>query len=576
MRVPAKIGLCLLCVALALAGCGGGTKRTTTRTAPAPTSTPATATSSTSTVAQLVPSGRPRTDLTSIFEDENLLYTDYAKHQNVAAAFAQFKGLGVQMLRVFIPWNYLAPDNMSYARPKLNLTRISSYTDSYWVYLDAIVEQARASHIRVLFDVGAAAPYWALGKDPQTSLYTGGWKPNAAEFGDLMQAIGQRYSGHYTPPGATAPLPRVNAWSVWNEPNAIYLTPNAVGPEQTPYSPRLYRALLDAAWQGLVHSGHTPRTDLMLIGETAPRGLVGKHLPGATGGLLPLIFLRALYCVSAQYRPLTGAAATTVGCPASGSSASFRAENPALFTASGWADHPYSDTSAPNARVPASVLSRSITADYTDFASLSQLETALDRVFAAYGSRTQLPIYATEFGYVTDPPTADQSVSDAAAAAYTNQAEYLSWLDPRIRSYSHYLLVDPAPGNSFASGLERYDAHTTPTTGLGTPKPDVYAAYRMPLWLPVTTASPGRPLEVWGCVRPLDDSDFLGTPRVNIQFAAADSSAYRTVKTVTLDPARGGCYFETPVRFTHSGSVRLSFSDHAGTITSRTQAVTVP
>jgi hypothetical protein len=313
----------------------------------------------------------------------------------------------------------------------------------------------------------------------------------------------------------------------------------------------------------------------MLIGETAPRGLVGKHLPGATGGLLPLIFLRALYCVSTRYQPLTGAAATTLGCPASGSTTAFRAEHPALFSASGWADHPYSDTSSPTQKVPASVIATSITANYADFASLSQLETALDRAAAAYGSHTELPIYATEYGYVTHPPVGAQGVSDAQAAAYSNQAEYLSWLNPRIRSYSHYLLVDPAPGNAFATGLESYDAHTTPTTGLGTPKPVLYDAYRMPLWLPVSTATAGRPLEVWGCVRPLDVGGVRGVPTVDIQFAAGSSTHFSTVKTVTLDIARSGCYFETPVRFRHSGSVRLSFSDHAGTITSRTQAITV-
>ncbi len=43
------------------------------------------------------------------------------------------------------------------------------------------------------------------------------------------------------------------------------------------------------------------------------------------------------------------------------------------------------------------------------------------------------------------------------------------------------------------------------TSGLlfanGKPKPG-YAAYRLPLFLPVTSARRGRSLEVWGCVRP--------------------------------------------------------------------------
>jgi hypothetical protein len=569
-RVVPAACLLLVCIAWLVSGCGGGHK--TTNPEPAPTRT---ASQPTTTVSQPVTTGRPRTDLTSIFEDEHLLYTDFMAHQNVAGAFAQYSALGVQTLRVFIPWKYLAPDYMSYTRPKVDLTKISSYTESYWVFLDAIDDQAKLSHIRIQFDIGAGAPYWAFGKDPQTSAVTGGWKPNAAEFGDLVHAIGQRYSGTYTPAGASSPLPRVSQWSIWNEPNAVYLTPNAVGSHQTPFSPRLYRALVDAAWQGLAETGHTPKRDTILIGETAPRGQVGPHLPGATGGLLPLIFIRALYCVSPEDKPLTGAAATTLGCPASGSTASFRAQNPGLFQASGWANHPYSDTSPPNLRVHNSKqLPASVTSQYTDFASLSQLENGLDGVFRAYGSNVQIPIYSTEYGYVTNPPNPGAGVSDTAAAAYMNEAEYLSWLNPRIRTYSHYLLTDAAPSNGFATGLESYRASTYYTTGLGTPKPDVYDAYRMPLWLPSTTAAASQKLEVWGCVRPINDLS-LSSPQLAIQLASPGSDRFSTIRTVTLNPSRSGCYFETAVAFPHSGSVRLSFDDDGSSIHSRTQAITV-
>jgi hypothetical protein len=574
MRATPKIAPFLVCAALVIAGCGGGSKTTTTQPAPTTTATATAAPQPTATTPAAVTAGRPRTNLTSIFEDENVLYTDYAQHQNLISAFARFSALGVQTLRVFVPWSYLAPDPSAVTPPKVDLTSIASYTPSYWAFLDAIDEQAKASHIQLLFDVGAAAPRWALGADPQTSLFTAAWKPNAAEFGDLMRVIGQRYSGTYTPAGATSPLPRVSQWSIWNEPNAVYLTPDAVGSKQTPYSPRLYRALVDAAWQGLAATGHSPKTDTILVGETAPRGLVGKHLPGATGGLLPLIFIRALYCVSPQYKPLTGAAATTLGCPASGSTAAFTADNPGLFQASGWANHPYSDGSSPTQKVPASSVRASVSSNYTDFASLSQLETGLDKVFQAYGSNTQIPIYSTEYGYVTNPPNANVGLSYTAAAAYMNEAEYLSWLNPRIRTYSHYLLVDAAPSNGFASGLESYIPKSTTTAGLGTPKPDVYDAYRMPLWLPRSTGAAHQKLDVWGCVRP-DNDTALASPTVDIQFAGAGSSSFSTVKTVTLDPQRAGCYFQAPVAFTHSGTVRLASQVDGTTITSRTQAVTI-
>jgi hypothetical protein len=68
---------------------------------------------------------------------------------------------------------------------------------------------------------------------------------------------------------------------------------------------------VNAAWSGLQVAGH--RHDTILIGETAPRGL--EHPIGDFGGVKPLRFLRALYCVGSDYRPLRGAAARARGCP---------------------------------------------------------------------------------------------------------------------------------------------------------------------------------------------------------------------------------------------------------------------
>ena len=537
MRAAAKTWFVLAaCIAFLVSGCGGSSPARHAAAA-------------------------ARNNLQSIFEDEQVLSTE-----TPVQAFATFSSLGVQTLRVFVPWASLAPDPYSFAKPALDLTQESSYAASYWSYLDAIVRQAKASGIRLLFTVGAPAPYWALGAKPKTLLWVGSWKPDATDFGDLMTVLGKRYSGTYTPPGATSPLPRVSSWSIWNEPNGKYLTPNAVGAAQTPYAPRLYRALLDSAWQGLARSGHGPRTDTILIGETAPRGLTGAHLPGNSGGLLPLIFIRALYCVSDTLHPLSGPAARALGCPASGGAAAFKAANPGLFEASGWADHPYSDVTAPTVKVPLAVA-----ADYTDFASLPHLESTLDQIFHAYGAAAKLPIYATEYGYKTDPPN-PLGIPNATAAAYMNETEYLSWINPRIRSYSQYLLIDPkaGSGNAFDTGLEAPGA----TALAATPKPDVYAAYRMPLWLPRTTAAKGQPLTVWGCARPVNDAH-LRAPVVTIGFAAAGSRAYRSVRHVRLDPAHEGCYFTASVAFQQSGSVRLSFDDRGSTITSRTQAITI-
>jgi hypothetical protein len=357
--------------------------------------------------------------------------------------------------------------------------------------------------------------------------------------------VGTRYSGHYTPPGQHTPLPRVGFWSIWNEPNyGPYLAPQAIDHSTVEVSPMLYRGLLDAAWSALAATGHGPRTDTVLIGETAPRGQSGPNLPGNFAGMFPLRFVRALYCVDAGFRPLRGTAATRRGCPATAAaSARFPAEHPALFRAGGFADHPYPDLLPPNVPTIGAP-------DAADFAGLGKLERTLDRAAAAYGRHPKLAVYNTEFGYRTDPPI-QGDVPLATAARYLNQAEYLSWLDPRIASTDQYLLTDP-PGNglsAFVTGLEFAN---------GTPKPYVFDAYRMPLYLPRTSASRGSSLQVWGCVRPVGDLPrHAAGQRVAIQFARAGTQRYRTVRTVALSDPHG--YFEVPVQFPGSGIVRLAW-----------------
>ena len=45
------------------------------------------------------------------------------------------------------------------------------------------------------------------------------FEPSARAFGRFVTAVARRYSGRYVPSGAGSPIPRVDFWSVWNEPN---------------------------------------------------------------------------------------------------------------------------------------------------------------------------------------------------------------------------------------------------------------------------------------------------------------------------------------------------------------------
>jgi hypothetical protein len=374
-----------------------------------------------------------------------------------------------------------------------------------------------------------------------------------------VAAVATRYSGSYVPAGARHPLPRVDFWSIWNEPNlGFQLAPQAIDHHRIDVSGRLYRGLVNAAWSALQQTGHGH--DTVLIGETGPAGSLNGAAPGSYNSMAPLRFLRDLYCVGSTYRPLTGAQAAALGCPTTAAAhAHFAAENPGLFHASGFADHPYSQGLPPDEATPDQP-------DFAELAAIPTLERTLDAVQRAYGSPTRLPIWSTEFGYQTSPPdTESGTVSPTVAAYYLNWSEFLTWSDPRQRSYDQYQLNDGAAG-VFATGL---------LSATGVPKPGFFA-YRMPLYMPATETRLHHPLVVWGCVRPAPEAADAThrQQQVEIQFARRSGGAFRTVQTVPLSGPHG--YFEVLQTFPGSGSVRLAWSSpHGPEIYSRTQTITL-
>jgi hypothetical protein len=374
-----------------------------------------------------------------------------------------------------------------------------------------------------------------------------------------VHALGERYSGRYTAPGATSPLPRVSFWSVWNEPNyGADLAPQAIDNSTLEVSPVLYRRLVDAAWSGLERSGHG--RDTILVGELAPGGISGHGFPGNFAGMVPLRFVRTLYCVDASLRPLTGAAAAARSCPTTAAGAKgFPAQHPALFHASGIAVHPYSQGAlAPNLITPGEP-------DYANLASLPHLERTLDAIQSAYGSPVRFPLYSTEYGYKTNPPYV-AGVPLAIAPDFLNWAEYISWLDPRIRSFDQYLLADPpsASASKFDSGLE---------LASGFPKPTL-AAFRLPIYLPTTGAQRGTALEVWGCLRPARYAGGRAARAGLLEFSRLPAGPFRPVRSVSA--GRSDCHFDLSAHFPGTGFVRLSWSYPGGaTIHSRLVAVTL-
>ncbi|MBJ7599112.1 alpha-amylase family protein [Candidatus Nephthysia bennettiae] len=488
----------------------------------------------------------------SVLMDDNEFI--YSSPQHIAGRLDQLKGLGVDRVKISISWGLIAPDPTSRQRPKFDATDPAAYPAGTWDRYDTLVRLAHQRGLKVYFQFTPPAPQWAIPRQQPTNQGIPlGQTPHSGEFGQFVQAVGRRYSGTYLAPApagsssssTSAPdaIPRVDYWGIWNEPNF----PSWLNPwyRKLPHGkreflqPSAYRGLVDAAWNGLETSGHG--ADTILIGETAN-----------FGNLTPMDFVRALYCVSPAYRPLTGAAARYVGCPTAGNRGHFAAQHPGLFKATGFAHHPYSFDYSPGRPYPART--------FVTLYNLSQLEGLLNRTFAAYGKsrRGGVPLYLTEWGYKTDPPNPFVKTSPAQQALWLDEGEYMTWRDPYVRSLAQFLLVDDAPNSMYPVGSRLYwhPFQTGLTTLDGTRKPS-FAAYRIPIWLPV--ARHGHRVEVWGQLRPADHTSLQSAA---LQYRRAGSASFETIREVRTGSPEG--FLVAHVALPSPGQVRLMWQAPGG------------
>lgn len=505
-------------------------------------------------------------------EDDHLVY---ATPQEVVRTIRELQVLGVDRIRVTVGWSLVAPDSGSTTRPKFDATDPNAYPADHWDRFDRIVTAAYSAGIKVNFNVSLPGPLWARSrKPPYEEKNSSSYAPRPSDWADFLVALGRRYSGSFPSPYAEKPsssptlpvplpvpgttttppppssspsnLPRVDYWSLGNEPNrTTWLAPQyrRVSGRWIPEAAVTYRRLVEAGMQALYATGHGG--DTILAGENAARGS-GGH--GRFSYLAPLYLTRSMFCVDGSYHQLRGTSARLFGCPASGRAADFAKAYPLLFRLTGYSHHPYSFTLAPGVHDPDRAA--------VPLVDLGRLTSTLDRVFRHYGSARRLPIYLTEYGYQSNPPDPYQPWTLAEQAAFLDQADWITFHNPRVRTLTQFELLDVAPvpdkprgtparWATFQSGLSYADGRHKPS----------YDAYRLPLWLPQTRVSPREPVTVWGLVRPAAN----GQPTsVRIEYRAKGAKSFGVVRTLSYTSPRN--QFTTRVRLARSGTIRFAWT----------------
>ncbi len=422
------------------------------------------------------------------------------RHQ--AATFAQLRSLGVQALRLELPWASVAPRPSSARTPHFDATDPAAYA---WGPYATVLARAKALHWPVLLTVTAPAPRWATAN--RRAPYV--TRPSAADFRQFMTAVAREFSTS------------VSLYSIWNEPNhPAFLLPQW-NPNGTPASPSIYRGLFEAAYAGLQAGGiKHPR---VLFGETAPVGY--DHVSPAREGVLhavaPLAFMRSAFCLDSRYR---------------------RAGNCSELHIAGFADHPYTKAVGPNWVPPES--------DDVTIGSLSRLSAALERSAAAHAIPRGVPIYLTEYG-VQSYPNTRLGVPVSTQAVYDAVAERIAWDDPRVAGFSQYLLKDDplggAPGSSARGGTVGFQTGLEYSNGAHKP---LYDGWRLPL-----TVSPrGSGFALWGLVRPAG-----GPTRLTVLARGSGASGFQPIAHVRTNAGgywtlqTGGRYLQWRVRWRSPG-----------------------
>ncbi|CAN5593911.1 hypothetical protein BH20ACT17_BH20ACT17_01730 [soil metagenome] len=248
--------------------------------------------------ALLAPAAPAQAALQTLVQDDASLL--HRPPEEVLAAMQKLRSLGVDRVRLTANWSVLTRDPDADSKPAdFHARDPGAYPQSRWLALDDAVRLAQRTGLKVMIDIGFWAPHWATTDPPGPRART---NVDPQAFADFAVAVARRYNGTWGPSTLTfprPPLPSVDQFVLWNEPNhPSLLLPQwkGRGRRARPASPALYARMVRAAYPAAkaVHpAGKFMLGNTSSDGGRAPRGAVA-----------PLLFLREVARVHAKLCPL--------------------------------------------------------------------------------------------------------------------------------------------------------------------------------------------------------------------------------------------------------------------------------
>jgi hypothetical protein len=408
--------------------------------------------------------------------DEQALFSDSGTGPVV---MHRIRGAGGSTVRFMIYWRDVAPNT----RPA-GFNPTNPADPAYkWAKADAEIRYAAAAGLQPIVDL-VRAPDWA-----SVSGTNGARRPSARQYGLFAKAAARRYSGHFTPPGDAAPLPRVRYWQAWNEPNYPYfLSPKESGA-------RIYRSLVNA-FASRVHAVHA--TNVVLA--------------GGTGRIGALTFAKDVLCLSSTkpYRSVCS--------------------NKVQFDA--WGTNPYT-SGGPRARAGGGSV---WLGDLPRLRAVLKAATRLHKVVNARGrAKGSVAFWVTEFSWDSYLPDPD-AVRSGVHARWTAEALYRMWR-AGVSTVIWFTIRDrPLKTSLWQSGLyycgkaSTSDDGSSGMCGAGIAADEAKRSLRAFKFPFVAFASKGH-VSVWGRVPP-------GKRRpVTIQRRSTSRGSYHAVARVTPNSA---------------------------------------